>query len=220
MLHQILELAQLGTRRLELTSSAFPLERAVHAAAERARSLAGRNGNAIRVRLAADVGSLTADERRLGEVLDALLENACKFTKDGSITLEAARERLDGRDLVANAVSDTGIGMTEDEMSRIFRDFSQADAGPARRFGGAGLGLALAKRLCQLMGGDVVVTSEKGHGSTFTVRLPVEPGPLRLDTRSGLDRRRADRRGDAAGSPGEAAGGPGEAAGKPGEAAG
>jgi CheY-like chemotaxis protein/anti-sigma regulatory factor (Ser/Thr protein kinase) len=99
-----------------------------------------------------------------------LLSNACKFTKEGTIELNVAREE----DRVTFAVSDTGIGMTDEQMEKLFQEFSQADASTTRDYGGTGLGLALSRRLCRMMGGDITVESEAGEGSTFTIRLPAE----------------------------------------------
>ena len=83
-----------------------------------------------------------------------------------------SRETADGEDWLIFRVSDNGIGMTPEQLTRLFREFSQADAATARRFGGTGLGLALSRRLCRMMGGDVTVESQAGQGSTFTIRLP------------------------------------------------
>jgi adenylate cyclase len=100
-----------------------------------------------------------------------LLSNACKFTKGGEIKL-AARKVSNGNNFVEFAVSDTGIGMTAEQQTKLFEEFSQADATTAQRFGGTGLGLAITRKLARMMGGDVTVTSEPGKGSVFTVRLP------------------------------------------------
>jgi CheY-like chemotaxis protein len=102
------------------------------------------------------------------------LSNACKFTKDGTVRLRIAGAEESGQHWVDFAVSDTGIGMTEEQLGRLFQEFTQADASTTRQFGGTGLGLAISRRLCRLMGGDITVTSAVGEGSTFTVRLPTE----------------------------------------------
>jgi signal transduction histidine kinase len=99
------------------------------------------------------------------------LSNACKFTKQGDVTLRV-RKVADGRDFVELAVADTGIGMTAEQLAKLFQEFSQAEASTAKNYGGTGLGLAITRKLARMMGGDVTVTSEPGKGSVFTVRLP------------------------------------------------
>ena len=109
---------------------------------------------------------------RLRQILLNLFSNACKFTKQGQVTLRARRVLADGRDWIDLAVADTGIGMTAEQQGKLFEEFVQVDASTARRFGGTGLGLAITRKLARMMGGDVTVTSEPGKGSAFTVRLP------------------------------------------------
>jgi signal transduction histidine kinase len=104
-------------------------------------------------------------------ILLNLLSNACKFTKQGEVALRA-KKVADGRDWIELAVADTGIGMTGEQLGRLFEEFSQAEATTAQKFGGTGLGLAITRKLAPMMGGDVTVTSEAGKGSVFTVRLP------------------------------------------------
>jgi CheY-like chemotaxis protein len=115
---------------------------------------------------------MRADLTKVRQALFNLLSNACKFTEGGIISLAVAREASDGRDWLVFSVSDTGIGMAPEQLSRLFEAFSQADAATTRKYGGTGLGLALSRRLCRMMGGDVTVESEAGRGSTFTIRLP------------------------------------------------
>jgi signal transduction histidine kinase len=109
---------------------------------------------------------------RLRQAMLNLLSNANKFTERGTITVHARQVQENGRDWIMIAVDDTGIGMTPEQMGKLFQEFSQADASTTRKYGGTGLGLAISKRFCQMMGGDITVQSEVGHGSTFTIRLP------------------------------------------------
>jgi signal transduction histidine kinase len=113
-----------------------------------------------------------ADQMRLRQALLNLMSNANKFTDRGNITVDARQKQEEGRDWVTIAVADTGIGMTAEQMDKLFQEFSQADAFTTRKYGGTGLGLAISKRFCQMMGGDITVESEPGRGSTFTIRLP------------------------------------------------
>ena len=122
---------------------------------------------------------------RLRQILLNLLSNACKFTKQGEVALRV-RKVVDGCDWIELAVSDTGIGMTPEQLSKLFEEFSQAEASTAQRYGGTGLGLAITRKLARMMGGDVTVTSEPGKGSVFTVRLP--GGARHHNQSAGFDR--------------------------------
>jgi len=139
-----------------------------------ARPLAEQNGNKLMVDCPAGIGSLHADPVRLRQTLLNLLSNACKFTKQGEVRLTVARIKDGGKPWLEFSVADSGIGMTPQQMEKLFQEFSQAEATTSRQFGGTGLGLAITRRLCRMMGGDVTVTSELGKGSTFTIRLPAE----------------------------------------------
>jgi signal transduction histidine kinase len=109
---------------------------------------------------------------RLRQALLNLMSNANKFTERGTISVDARQGQEDGRDYVTIAVADSGIGMTPEQIGKLFQEFSQASSGTAAKYGGTGLGLAISKRFCQMMGGDITVESEPGCGSTFTIRLP------------------------------------------------
>ena len=113
-----------------------------------------------------------ADQMRLRQALLNLMSNANKFTERGTITIDAHQGQENGRDWITLAVTDTGIGMTPEQMGKLFQEFSQASSTTASKYGGTGLGLAISRRFCQMMGGDITVESEPGRGSTFTIRLP------------------------------------------------
>jgi signal transduction histidine kinase len=136
-----------------------------------ARQLADQNRNRLTAEAPDNLGSLTVDTMRLRQILFNLLSNACKFTKEGEVKLNAQR-LVGGRNWIEVAVADSGIGMTPEQQAKIFEEFTQADASTAQRFGGTGLGLAITRKLARMMGGDVTVKSEPGKGSVFTVRLP------------------------------------------------
>ena len=144
------------------------------------RPLADKNGNRVESHCATEVAEMRADLTKVRQALFNLLSNACKFTHAGTVSIAVRQEVDDGATALLFIVTDTGIGMTEEQLGRLFQDFAQAEASTSRRYGGTGLGLALSRRLCRLMGGDVTAASEHGRGSTFTVRLPVvvaEPVP-------------------------------------------
>ena len=135
--------------------------------------LAEQNNNRLVVKCQENLGSLTVDPMRLRQILLNLLSNACKFTKQGEVTL-LARKLVNEGNWIEFAVSDTGIGMTPEQQAKLFEEFTQADSSTARQYGGTGLGLAITRKLARMMGGDVTLTSEAGKGSTFTVRLPAD----------------------------------------------
>jgi signal transduction histidine kinase len=136
--------------------------------------LAAKNENRVAVNCDGAIGSLHADQMRLRQALLNLMSNANKFTERGTISVDAKQTQDNGRDWVTIAVTDTGIGMTREQMGKLFQEFLQADASTARKYGGTGLGLAISKRFCEMMGGDITVESDPGKGSVFTVRLPRE----------------------------------------------
>ena len=111
---------------------------------------------------------------KTGQVLLNLLGNAAKFTRAGTITLDVARDASGPHPVVVFTVTDTGIGMTDDQMKKVFEPFTQADVRTTRKYGGTGLGLTISSRFCRLMGGSLAVDSTPGRGSCFTARLPLD----------------------------------------------
>ncbi len=136
--------------------------------------LAEKNGNSLELRLAENLGTMRTDRTKLKQSLLNILSNGSKFTQNGRLTLVADRFQAD-KPMVRFAVSDTGIGMTEAQLGRLFQAFSQAEASTATKYGGTGLGLVITRSFCQLLGGDVTVASKPGEGSTFTIALPDNP---------------------------------------------
>jgi CheY-like chemotaxis protein len=160
---------------MDLYLETFDVARMVEDTAAVVQPLVLANGNELRVHCPEDIGPMRADLTKVRQALFNLLSNASKFTKEGTIELNVAREEATGgKDQVTFAVSDTGIGMTPEQTGKLFQEFSQVDASTTRNYGGTGLGLTLSRRLCRMMGGDITVESEAGEGSTFTIRLPAE----------------------------------------------
>jgi signal transduction histidine kinase len=172
LINAVLDLSKIEAGRMDLYLETFSVPTLVGEIAAVVQPLAAKNGNRLEVQCDPEVGEMRADLTKVRQALFNLLSNACKFTERGTVTLRARRE-LDAHWIMFD-VSDTGIGMTAEQIGRLFQEFSQAEASTSRRYGGTGLGLALSRRLCRLMGGDVTVTSEPRRGSTFTVRLPAE----------------------------------------------
>ncbi len=177
LINDVLDLSKIEAGRMELSPEWFDVSQTVEEVATTVRPLMEKNDNEFVVRSENDLGTMHTDLTRTRQVLLNLLSNAAKFTEDGTITLTArrAREGPDGEAIVLK-VADTGIGMTPDQVAKLFQPFSQAETSTAARYGGTGLGLAISRRFCQLMGGDVTVESEAGVGSTFTVTLPTKAG--------------------------------------------
>jgi signal transduction histidine kinase len=172
LINDILDLSKIEAGRMELQLESFALAPLIANVVKTIEPLAAKNANQVAVQCDAEIGTLHADQMRLRQALLNLMSNANKFTDHGTITIDARQRQEGSRDWVTISVADTGIGMTTEQMGKLFQEFSQADASTTRKYGGTGLGLAISKRFCQMMGGDITVESAPGRGSTFTIRLP------------------------------------------------
>jgi signal transduction histidine kinase/ActR/RegA family two-component response regulator len=170
LINDVLDLSKIEAGRMEFVEDHCLVPALLDDVATVARPLADKRRNRLLVECAATDGELHTDITKVRQILLNLLSNAAKFTEAGTITL-SARSSPDGQ-LMEFAVRDTGIGLTEEQLDRLFKEFSQAEASTSRRYGGTGLGLALSRRLARALGGDVTVTSTPGVGSTFTLGLP------------------------------------------------
>jgi adenylate cyclase len=172
LINDILDLSKIEAGRMELQLESFALAPLIANVVKTIEPLAAKNANQLTVHCGPEIGTLHADQMRLRQALLNLMSNANKFTDHGTITIDTRQREEEGRDWITIAVADTGIGMTAEQMGKLFQEFSQADASTTRKYGGTGLGLAISKRFCQMMGGDITVESAPGRGSTFTIRLP------------------------------------------------
>ncbi len=168
LINDVLDLSKVEAGKTELSLERFSLSALARAVASDVRPLVERGGNRLVVDVEEDVG-LDGDPRKVRQILLNLLGNAAKFTELGTVELSARREGSS----VLLAVRDTGIGMTPEQMDRLFTAFWQGDPSSNRNYGGTGLGLAISRHYARLMGGDVAVESLEGRGSTFTVRIPL-----------------------------------------------
>ena len=157
---------------MELQIESFAIAPLVGEVADTIAPLASKNENRVVLECPSDIGAMRADPLRVRQTLLNLTSNAAKFTERGVITIRVTRQVEEGRDWITITVADTGIGMSREQMDRLFQDFVQADASTTRKYGGTGLGLAISRRFCRMMGGDITVTSEPGRGSVFELRLP------------------------------------------------
>jgi CheY-like chemotaxis protein len=146
-----------------------------------------KNGNSLDAVLADSVGRMRGDLTKVRQCLLNLLSNASKFTEKGRIELSARRERRDGRDELVFQVTDTGIGMTPDQLGNLFQRFTQADSSTTRKFGGTGLGLAITRAFCRMLGGDITGESAPGQGTTFTMRLATDARAVKVETEPDKD---------------------------------
>jgi signal transduction histidine kinase len=172
LINDILDLSKIEAGRMELHLETFPLVPVINDVAKTIEPMATKNSNRIVVDCPADLGTIHADQIRFRQSLLNLTSNANKFTEKGTVTIAVQEGQENGRDWITLAVTDTGIGMTPEQMGKLFQEFSQASSATASKYGGTGLGLVISRRFCQMMGGDITVASEPGRGSTFTIRLP------------------------------------------------
>jgi signal transduction histidine kinase len=172
LINDVLDLSKVEAGKMKLYLETFDVADVVEEVVSTARPLMEKNGNALAVRCAPDVGQLREDITKVRQVLLNLLSNAAKFTEKGTVALDVTRENDVTGTWVVFRVRDTGIGMTPEQLGKLFQAFTQADGSTQRKYGGTGLGLALSRKFCVMMGGDINAQSEPGKGSTFTMRLP------------------------------------------------
>ena len=172
LINDVLDFSKIEAGKMDLSPEMFDIATMIQDVVTTVQPLVQQKGNTLNVHCASDLGMMHSDLTKGRQVLFNLLSNAAKFTEHGSITLTVAREAMADGDWVIFQVTDSGIGMTPEQVGKLFQTFSQADASTTRKFGGTGLGLAITKRLCRLLGGDIGVVSEPGQGSIFTVQLP------------------------------------------------
>lgn len=185
LINNILDLSKIEAGKMDLYEEQFPVQRVVEEVTATVVPLMEKNANRLIVDLAGDLGMMHADLTKLRQVLLNLLSNAAKFTHSGTVTLRVQRQEAHDRPPDEQAgfpplepslvftVQDTGIGMNDEQMSRLFQEFTQADASTTRKYGGSGLGLAISRRFSEMMGGLISVTSAPGVGTTFAVTLPI-----------------------------------------------
>ncbi|MCA9792918.1 MAG: HAMP domain-containing histidine kinase [Candidatus Eremiobacteraeota bacterium] len=174
LVNDILDLSKSEAGKMELEIDDFGVKPLVEELVETMSQLAVKNENVIECDFGPSLGEMRSDATKVRQCLYNLLSNACKFTHAGKILVIVKRLDIEGREWFEFCVTDTGIGMTPEQRSRVFEPFVQADTTMARRYGGTGLGLSLTVRFCQLLGGTLAVESEKGKGSIFTLILPAE----------------------------------------------
>lgn len=182
VINDILDISKIEAGRMELQLETFDLSTLVDEVVSTTQPVVEKNDNVLVVDCASDLGTIHADLTKVRQILLNLLSNAAKFTEQGTITLEISREqksnvtqldeRFNNSSFIVFRVTDTGIGMTPEQLKQVFKAFTQGDASTTRRYGGTGLGLTISRHFCQMMGGKISASSKLGQGSTFTVRIP------------------------------------------------
>jgi signal transduction histidine kinase len=167
----VLDLSKIESNFIELKPEQFDLAEAIRGIVANVEPMVSKNGNKLIVKCADDLGMVSTDATKLRQVALNLLSNAAKFTEDGTVTLSVYRRKSPAGDWIEIQVQDTGIGIAHSELSNLFQNFSQANRTTSTKYGGTGLGLALSKKFCGLMGGGITATSELSRGSCFTIRV-------------------------------------------------
>ncbi len=172
LINDILDLSKIEAGKTQLYFERFDIREMIQEVINTVQPASLQRQNTLSIHCESDLGLMDGDLVKIRQILFNLLSNACKFTEKGNIWLESARRKSSAGEEIVFWVRDTGVGMTADQISRLFRPFNQADASTTRKYGGTGLGLAISYRFCRMMGGNISVESRPGQGTAFTLRLP------------------------------------------------
>jgi signal transduction histidine kinase len=167
----VLDLSKIESNFIDLKIEQFDLSEMVREVIANVQPMVAETGNKLVVKCRNDLGIVSTDQTKLRQAALNLMSNAAKFTQDGTITLSVQRRKSQAGDWIQIQVQDTGIGIAQSDIGRLFQNFGQANRATSSKYGGTGLGLALSQKLCALMGGAISVTSELGRGSCFTIRV-------------------------------------------------
>ena len=191
LINDILDLSKIEAGKMELFMEPVDVSTMVNEVTSTILPLVEKNGNRLEVKCPDWIGSMQTDLTKTRQILFNLLSNASKFTLKGLVKLDIDRRVENGDEVISFTITDSGIGMSSEQLIKLFKDFSQADSSTTRKFGGTGLGLSISRRFAQMLGGDITVTSQISVGSSFTLKLPVnrdhiaqvEPAPMPLRTK-------------------------------------
>ena len=174
LINDVLDFSKVEAGKMELYLESFQVDKMIAEVAAMIQPAINKNNNELIVNHGADLGTMNSDVTKIRQCLFNLLSNSSKFTETGKINLTAKRETKNDEDWLIFQVSDTGIGMTHDQIGKVFQAFTQADSSTTRKYGGTGLGLVITRQFCLMMGGNINVTSKFGEGAVFTIELPVD----------------------------------------------
>jgi signal transduction histidine kinase len=168
----VLDLSKIESNLIELKIAEFDLNAMVHEVIANVQPMVAEHGNKLVVKCPSGLGTVSTDPTKLRQAALNLMSNAAKFTENGTIVLHVQRRKSPAGDWIEIQVQDSGIGIARSDIGRLFQNFGQANSSTSSKYGGTGLGLALSQKFCALMGGGISATSEPGHGSCFTIRVP------------------------------------------------
>jgi len=174
LINDILDLSKIEAGMMKVSPERFSIPGLMAEIESTARAIIEQNRNVFHMEIESKLDAVMTDRTKVRQVVLNLLSNAGKFTHAGTVTLRATDETIAGKDWIQFRISDTGIGISSDDLKKLFLEFTQVDSSTTRRYGGTGLGLALSKKFCRMMGGYIEVESEPARGSTFIVHLPAE----------------------------------------------
>lgn len=186
LINDVLDLSKIEAGKMTIFLEEFSVAEMIEEVVSTIQPLIEKNNNTLILKVAPDCGNIRADLTKVRQALFNLLSNASKFTEKGSITVTVTRRHSQDGERITFAVTDTGIGMTQEQLGKLFQAFTQADASTTRKYGGTGLGLIISRKFCQMMGGDIIVDSVFGQGTTFTIDLPVEVTEVKIETTPAL----------------------------------
>jgi signal transduction histidine kinase len=168
----VLDLSKIESNLIELKIEKFDLNEMVREVIANVQPMVAEKGNKLVVKCASNLGIVSTDQTKLRQAALNLMSNAAKFTHEGTVTLSVQRRKIHAGDWIEIQVQDTGIGIAQSDVGRLFKNFGQANSATSSKYGGTGLGLSLSQKLCALMGGGISATSDLGQGSCFTIRVP------------------------------------------------
>ncbi|MEK7989440.1 MAG: response regulator [Thiotrichaceae bacterium] len=173
LINDVLDISKIEAGKMEIYNETFSIKQLIKDVVSTVQPLITKNNNTLELNCPENLGDMVADLTKLRQILFNLLSNASKFTHEGMVSINVSKQNSEGDDWLHLEISDTGIGLTKDQKSKMFKAFSQADASTTRKYGGTGLGLVISKRFSEMMGGNISFESEHDKGTTFFVQMPI-----------------------------------------------
>ncbi|MCK5876838.1 MAG: hybrid sensor histidine kinase/response regulator, partial [Candidatus Marithrix sp.] len=174
LINDILDLSKIEAGKMELFIEPVNVAEMVKSVTNLTQPLVEKNHNTLRIICCDDLGNVQTDGTKLRQMLLNLIGNATKFTKNGIITLRVERQQITNKEQIIFCVIDNGIGMSDKQKNKLFQPFTQADSSTTKCYGGTGLGLSITKLFAEMMGGKIIMSSEVGKGSAFSIYLPID----------------------------------------------